>query len=107
MGGCCGGEKRFNPKDYAFNIEEVAKIKNVFTQMSSSETGFDFYLFLIKSSFLELQLVNPLASKDLKTNFLRMRILLESFTNGLNLLETIKTLHLRHFFASVFGIFYP
>jgi len=39
MGGCCGGEKRFNPNDYAFNIEEVAKIKNIFIQMSNSEAG--------------------------------------------------------------------
>jgi len=45
MGGCCGGEKRFNPNDYAFNIEEVAKIKNIFTQMSNSEAGFDLHLF--------------------------------------------------------------
>jgi len=101
MGGCCGGEKRFNPNDYAFNIEEVAKIKNVFTQMSSSEAGFDLYLYFTKASFLERQVVNLLARQDLRAGFLRTRISLESFINGQSLLETIKTLLLRHFFAFV------
>ena len=101
MGGCCGSEKRFNPNDYAFNIEEVAKIKNIFTQMSSSEAGFDFYLFFTKASSLGLQTVNRLARQDSRPSFLRTKILLESFINGPSLLEMIKALHLRHFSAFV------